>query len=385
MNDSNPDIFVFYYNFLSDVNDIVKRIQERHGDATLQKILFALTVGQYNDETYVGNTVVGKKVVSGCHFSMGVYYTEQNILLYGDSQGWPIPESVVQNMHQLLTCIVGRQKSLVTTLSTCHVPRKRDIIHSCNKDCWRYYPLQTCTHICGVSAIISMCLAASPDDSVLSLKGTPEEVGKGFDYLKTISNYSDFLRLIVVQWLINKKIDISALRCGHIDCHKGNSRPGGEVKSKIAFTKDSKQDSTCSVSSNEQNWDRFSSEQRDMCTPYSASEETYCRFCRIAKNSSINSFVEACEVEGRRKCNLVDKHYHCTLYPPWKQFPSLFRIRRHICQTHINPARTFEYDGFPILPCKQEHGKIKYSESRYHYHCPVCNKTVLHRSFLNTT
>ena len=128
-----------------------------------------------------------------------------------------------------------------------------------------------------------MCLAASPDDSFLSLKGTPEEVGKGFDYLNEISNYSDFLRLTVLQWLINKKIDISALRCAHIDCHKGKSKPGGEVNSKIAFTKDNNQDSTCSVSSNEQKWGRFSSEQRGMCTPYSASEETYCRFRRIAK------------------------------------------------------------------------------------------------------
>ena len=368
LNDSNPDIFVFYYNFVSDITDIARGIQNRHGNATPKKIIFAVNVGKWNDETYVGNTVVGEKVVSGCHFSMGIYNTAENELFYGDSQGWPMPQSVLQNLQELLSLIFGRETSEATVFSNCHIPHKGDIIHSCSKNCWRYYPLQTCTHICGISAIISMCLAASPEDYFHSLKGTTDKVIRGFDYLKNISNYSDFLRLIVMQWLLTGKIEISALRCAHTVNHPEKSKPGGgeDETLTIAVCEEYKQE--C-----------FSGEHTDMCTPYYASEQSECKKDTIA--SRINNYIQICTSQGVRKCSLVDKHYHCSLCPPWKHFQSLYRINRHIRQTHVNPVRTFKYDGFRILPCKQEHDNMKYSGSRYHYHCPLCNKTVLQKSF----
>ena len=60
-----------------------------------------------------------------------------------------------------------------------------------------------------------MCLAACPDDSFLSLKGASQQATEGFAYLRRISDYNEFLHLVVMRWLLNGKVNISLLRCAH--------------------------------------------------------------------------------------------------------------------------------------------------------------------------
>ena len=74
--ESNSDIYVFYYNFNSDIKDGIKRIHVKNSNVKPEKIIFVINVGTWNGKTNLGNTMVGRKLVSGCHFPMGVYYTQ---------------------------------------------------------------------------------------------------------------------------------------------------------------------------------------------------------------------------------------------------------------------------------------------------------------------
>ena len=369
LNDSNPDIFAFHYNFVMNISDVAKKIRVRN--VMPKKIIFAVNVGKRNESTYVGNTKVEGKVVRGCHFSMGVYYTEENQLVYGDSLGWPIPDSVIQTFNQLLSLLFGVHISKATAFSYCHSPQENQSGHSCFKGCWKHYPLQTCTHICGVSAIVSMCLAASADKSFLSLKGSPEQVDMGYNYLKKISYYSDFVRLIVMQWLLNSEIDVSALRCSNVFTDNGNSKPFEkciDASNDVGVEHLANNIGVEHLPNNETSIPNCALELNDLSTP------------SCVKDSRVSLFVEACESLGSKQCNLPGTHYHCSLCPPGKQFPSLYRINRHIEQAHVNPARCLDFGGFRILPCKKEHDDIKYSKCNYHYHCPICNKTIMHKT-----
>ena len=107
LNESNPDIYVFYYNFNSDIKDGIKRIRKKHPKVQPDKIIFAINVGKWNGKTYLGNTMVGRKIISGCHFAMGVYYTQQNDLFYCDSKGWQMPQSVIRDCKQLISEILN--------------------------------------------------------------------------------------------------------------------------------------------------------------------------------------------------------------------------------------------------------------------------------------
>ena len=54
----------------------MQRIWVKHTNVNPNKIIFAMNVGKWNGKTYPGNTMIGSKVISGCHFAMGVYYSK---------------------------------------------------------------------------------------------------------------------------------------------------------------------------------------------------------------------------------------------------------------------------------------------------------------------
>ena len=97
------------------------------------------------------------------------------------------PKNMVGYLQQVISVVYGSETSH-STLYPSVIPPKNEIFHSCSKDCWKHYPLQTCSQICGISIIISMCLATCPDDSFLSLMGAPEQATEGFAYVRRISD-----------------------------------------------------------------------------------------------------------------------------------------------------------------------------------------------------
>lgn len=81
-----------------------------------------------------------------------------------------------------------------------------------------------------------------------------------------------------------------------------------------------------------------------------------------------------------QKCGMDGKHHmHCKLCS--KAFISHSKCRRHFFEAHM--SRVVQYNGKNILPCKLRHDQPGKS-LRAHYHCPICNKTVINRApFLN--
>ena len=76
---------------------------------------------------------------------MGAYCTEQDALFYGDSQGWPMTDSVEQDLDQVILLVFCHQMAQWAALSMCHSATYKQSDHSCDNTCWGYYALQTCT------------------------------------------------------------------------------------------------------------------------------------------------------------------------------------------------------------------------------------------------
>ena len=230
-----------------------------------------------------------------------------------------------------------------------------------------------------------MCLAATADNAFMSLKGSHDGVPSDFHYLQDISKYSDFCRLVVMQWFISEKSDISALRCKHTSCESGADQASSP---NVAVNKACSKDNSCSTAPYCSKYEGHPLGSTETCTQGNTCVGNVSNipfsFLHNLNDSDIlslgNSFIEECSLDTSRKCTYAHQHYHCTLCPPWKHFQSLYKINRHIRQTHMNPCRTFDYGGFRLLPCKQQHTDFKYSDARYHYHCPICNKSVLQKT-----
>eukprot|EP00112_Aurelia_sp_Birch-Aquarium-sp1_P013996 Seg2997.2 transcript_id=Seg2997.2/GoldUCD/mRNA.D3Y31 product="HMG domain-containing protein 3" protein_id=Seg2997.2/GoldUCD/D3Y31 len=165
----------------------------------------------------MSGSVVGDSIRNGTHYAVGVYYFKENVLYYGDSLGWPIPLQFRETFLSYLTLLRDR-----TTANNCHISAMHaeqdgsrpssSAMHHCNPDCWVYYPLQDDGHICGVAAIFMLCLAAFGDSEFLALRGLPNVHKSHFRYVKNISQYSDFLRLTIIGWLMDFEVNLTTVR-----------------------------------------------------------------------------------------------------------------------------------------------------------------------------
>ena len=47
-----------------------------------------------------GKTFLGSDARSGCHFSLAVFDSASDVMTYGDSLGWPVPENLKDTMSE---------------------------------------------------------------------------------------------------------------------------------------------------------------------------------------------------------------------------------------------------------------------------------------------
>ena len=104
----------------------------------------------------------------------------------------------------------AKQINIVECHSNCNNSNLR---HVCiPSKCATCFPLQSCSSICGASASIYGALAAFKYDWFEKLcKGTDKDTPsalKNIGYLKNVSLYGPFLRVVIMKWCLNVIIDI---------------------------------------------------------------------------------------------------------------------------------------------------------------------------------
>ena len=148
-----------------------------------------------------------------------------------------------------------------------------------------------------------MCMAACSDAAFVSLTGAPDNGIKGFEYLRHVSSYNDFLRLVVFQWLLNQTIDISMLRCAEA-IRKSDNLVQGDASALIAMpTQASERDNASDTSSNETDKE-LPEENADRCTPCHPYAHNISHIPLGSITSSFCRFIDSCEPNGGRTCNL---------------------------------------------------------------------------------
>ena len=233
-----------------------------------------------------------------------------------------MPQSVLSNFKELLFAIYGKETSQTTVYSMCQVAKQNEIFHTCINERWRHYPLQVCSYICGMSTILSMCLAASLDESFVSLTGSIDQV-KGYEYLRHISSYNDFLRLVVFQWLLNKKSDISMIRCAEIVDETDNLQQGGTSTPTAIAGQTSIRGNAPDKSSNKTGNEQLPDQNADKYTPCHPSSHSVSNIPLGSRRTTCHTLIDLCYSSGGRKCNIGYQHHHCKVCPPLEAFSVL--------------------------------------------------------------
>ena len=165
-----------------------------------RRILIALHVGRQED----GTTFISNGSLQGNHWSLLAIDVENKSAYYGDSLGWSVPYNLIsaleENLH-MLECKLG------IDIHSC----LQDIItingkHKCLEQCTHFYPLQSCSNICG---IIVMCMIAIMTESwedwcKWNHLAEPE-------FLLNPSLHGNYLRINALSWVVEEKIDIDTL------------------------------------------------------------------------------------------------------------------------------------------------------------------------------
>ena len=127
----------------------------------IKRVFLALNIGSSGDSS----TYIAHGSLKGDHWTLIVADVENNLTNYGDSLGWDVPnnlEAVVKENIAFLQAKTGLTFHVAINNSdivVLHHPSGGN--HKCHTKCRvHFYPLQTCSHICGVIVLCMVALMA---------------------------------------------------------------------------------------------------------------------------------------------------------------------------------------------------------------------------------
>ena len=124
--------------------------------ATPKSLVILINVGKNSD----GSVFMGADNKRGNHFTVCFVNTETKEIIYGGSCGWGFLVGLLDKINRLYTAIY-KQPLAGYAIRSCHdYNYEKGGVHYCNKSkCSTYFPLQTCSYICGFVAITVASIA----------------------------------------------------------------------------------------------------------------------------------------------------------------------------------------------------------------------------------
>ena len=199
--------YVTNINQVRDIKRLAAKIKkEMGGNLSDLRVVFLAHVGIDENGSYLGDNTK-----SANHFSIAVYSWQSNEVFYADTKGWPIPPELSATIKDFGMCW-GSNK--IPNLIYCHHPSiGSDVsIHNCSSRCSPLFPLQSCSSICGIAAMLLFIFASYDWNLFLQLvRSTDSNELERISYLKHISDCSDFLRFVFIDWFMSGNIDLTVL------------------------------------------------------------------------------------------------------------------------------------------------------------------------------
>ncbi len=160
------------------------------------KVILALNVGQ----DHISKSIfISDGIKQGNHWTLLALNTETKLAYYGDSLSWDIPSNLTHMVEPLLGKL-GIELKLYNIINL-QSNEKKNPTNVCP-----FYPTQTCSNVCGV---IVLCMAAVMCCNWENWYSWNEKTSP--QCLVKPSVHSTQLRLSVISWIIERKINTSSI------------------------------------------------------------------------------------------------------------------------------------------------------------------------------
>ncbi|XP_063888567.1 uncharacterized protein LOC135115578 isoform X2 [Scylla paramamosain] len=225
---------VFNVTELADVSEVCAVLDERYPDRSSLQVIFILHVGKADHEAVHSPN---DRLYTASHFSFALYSFDNNEVVYADTLGWSVPEPLYFMMDEFIAHF-GKPEPIFSCL---HDPESmvNGESHVCSKRCAQLYPVEQADAAYGLAVVVGFCLAAVDKDAfgLITAKAGDVLQPNKLDYLQDVTQYSKFLRLVLITWLMQGDINVAMLYQVHQD---GSSRRGPRLsqrrrKKKVPF------------------------------------------------------------------------------------------------------------------------------------------------------
>lgn len=189
-------------NAIVNVLNEMNRQRKIFNFGTLKRLVLLLNIGRRNGQTFIGSARN-----PGNHWVLVVVELRPfKRVIYCDSLAFDPPANILEVVNSFTNHIrgVGSYDSSLFSLAHSPLATSPGLGHVCDWRC-RNYPLQTCSDVCGVIALINAALAALDRPLFQYLIGPYE---KEAIYLKRPTQHSKYLRRVLMSWFAEGRIDI---------------------------------------------------------------------------------------------------------------------------------------------------------------------------------
>ena len=204
LNKAQGETYCVFMNYVGNVKRFVtQRIAPLQPKPS--KYLFILNVGRDRGSVYLGSDLK-----PGNHWTVCYVDTNRRIITYGDSIAWERPEILVEKIAEYVHEIKDENIALYSFVYAHDPLALGSSGHHCGSKCASLYPLQRCSNVCGVVALVVAaiaCLAPNHFNELIN-----QGIGRRcthMSFLKDPTKYSKYLRFVLMSWFAEKRINVS--------------------------------------------------------------------------------------------------------------------------------------------------------------------------------
>ena len=198
INDTRNDTlcFVLQHPSLLFIDKFKAKLEKIKAGQEVKNIIIVLNIARSEN----GRTDIALEGSDGgCHWTLLFFQTsDSSTWYYGDSLAWPFPS----NHDVLLTSLKRVQEmsglSLLSPKIHCQALHDSNNVfskHTCTRKCKPFYPIQTCSSMCGVISAVMMGMLAQ-DQNLWPNKIT--SLPLQLEWIRHPTNFSDFMRKTLI-------------------------------------------------------------------------------------------------------------------------------------------------------------------------------------------
>lgn len=209
LTDSQVDTYCIFLNgVLGKDPTTLRRFRSGNTDMPLpSKFVFVINVGR--NETGI---FFGTDHQQGCHWTLCHVDIAAKKIVYGDSLAWPAPNGLLSKVDRYLKAVCKDDDVSNYSVAILHDPTSKcpkSGFHRCGGTCAQFYPLQTCSSICGIVVMVAAAIACHNLEFFQHISTAHGHATKSFPpvFLQTPSRFGKYLRLAVASWIAGNAVN----------------------------------------------------------------------------------------------------------------------------------------------------------------------------------